>query len=89
MGIRRVVPDIQTDRMDGSRAFYTDILGFRLGMDEGWVTGVVSPDNETAQIQFMTADATAPVTPTSPWRSTMSMMCTGAPSRRATRSSTP
>ncbi len=63
MGIRRVVPDIQTDRMDGSRAFYTDILGFRLGMDEGWVTGVVSPDNETAQIQFMTADATAPVTP--------------------------
>lgn len=63
MQIRRVVPDIQTDRMDESRTFYADVLGFREEMDLGWIVGFVSPDNETAQIQLLTADATAPLTP--------------------------
>lgn len=63
MGIRRIVPDIQTDRMDESRAFYTGVLGMRQAMDLGWIVGFVSPTNDTAQLQVLTEDATAPVTP--------------------------
>lgn len=63
MRIRRAVPNVQTERLDESRAFYTDVLGFRTDMDLGWIVGFVSPDVETTQIQLITADATAPVTP--------------------------
>ena len=63
MRIRRVVPDIQTDRMDESRRFYADVIGMEVGMDLGWIVGLLSPDNETAQLQLITADATAPLTP--------------------------
>ncbi len=63
MKVRRVVPDIQTDRMAESVRFYTEVVGLEVGMDLGWVVGLGSPDNETAQLQLLTRDATAPVTP--------------------------
>jgi catechol 2,3-dioxygenase-like lactoylglutathione lyase family enzyme len=63
MRIRRVVPDIQTHRMAESRAFYTGVLGLEETMDMGWIVGFASPSNETAQLQLLTADATASVTP--------------------------
>lgn len=63
MRIRRAVPDIQSDRLDASRDFYVGVLGFELGMDLGWIIGFVSPDNPTAQIQVISRDATAAVTP--------------------------
>ncbi len=63
MKIRRSVPDIHTRDLDASRSFYTGVLGFELGMDLGWIVGLCSPDNPTAQIQLITADATATVVP--------------------------
>ncbi len=63
MQIRRVVPDIRTDRMAESRAFYGDVIGLVESMDLGWIVGFVSSSNETAQVQLLTHDATAPVTP--------------------------
>jgi catechol 2,3-dioxygenase-like lactoylglutathione lyase family enzyme len=53
MSIRRVVPDIGTERMDESRAFYIDFLGFQLAMDMGWIVTLVSPTNPTAQISLL------------------------------------
>jgi hypothetical protein len=46
MTIRRVVPNITSDRFDASREFYADSLGFDVGMDRGWVItslGIVYP----------------------------------------------
>lgn len=63
MSIRRVVPDITTQRLDESREFYVGLLGFEVAMDMGWVMTLVSPVNPTAQIILMTRDATAPVQP--------------------------
>ena len=61
MGIKRVVPDITSERMDESRKFYTECLGFRVAMDMGWIVTLVSPDNPTAQINLLApADAAAP-----------------------------
>jgi catechol 2,3-dioxygenase-like lactoylglutathione lyase family enzyme len=61
--IRRVVPDITSDRLDESRAFYVGILGFEVAMDLGWVMTLASPTNPAAQITLMRQDATAPMQP--------------------------
>ena len=52
MGVRRVVPDLTTERLDETRAFYQDVFGFEVGMDLGWIVTLVSPDNPTAQLSL-------------------------------------
>ena len=53
MSIKRVVPDIVSDRIDESRKFYTEFLGFDVTMDMGWVLTFASPSNRTAQITLV------------------------------------
>lgn len=53
MSIRRVVPDISSEKMDESRTFYTDFLGFKVAMDMGWIVTLVSPENPTAQVTLL------------------------------------
>jgi catechol 2,3-dioxygenase-like lactoylglutathione lyase family enzyme len=53
MSIRRVVPNIKSKRLDDSRAFYVDLLGFKVGMDMGFIVTLVSPSNPTAQISLL------------------------------------
>ena len=60
MGIRRVVPDLTTDDLAGSREFYTGLFGFEVGMDLGWVVNLVSPTNPTAQIILFRSDESGP-----------------------------
>ncbi|MCB9838562.1 MAG: VOC family protein [Phycisphaeraceae bacterium] len=59
MNIRRVVPDITTDRIEATRDFYTDLFGFNIAMDMGWYVCLASPSNPTAQIQLIRGDAAA------------------------------
>ncbi len=61
--VRRIVPDIKTDRLDESRRFYTEVVGLVETMDLGWIVGFSSESNETAQVQLLTRDATAPLLP--------------------------
>jgi catechol 2,3-dioxygenase-like lactoylglutathione lyase family enzyme len=61
VSIRRVVPDIRSDRFAESRDFYAGLLGFEVAMDTDWIVTFASPTNETAQISVMKRDATAPV----------------------------
>jgi catechol 2,3-dioxygenase-like lactoylglutathione lyase family enzyme len=56
MSIRRVVPDITSDRLIESRAFYTGFLGFDIAMDMGWIVTFVSPTNPTAQVNVFQAN---------------------------------
>jgi catechol 2,3-dioxygenase-like lactoylglutathione lyase family enzyme len=53
MSIKRVVPDIMSQRMDESRKFYAEFLGFDVAMGMGWVLTFASPQNPTAQITVM------------------------------------
>src|SRR5438552_3717486 len=55
MSIQRVVPDISSVKMDESRKFYTEFLGFDIGMDMGWIMTFVSPQNPTAQLTVLKA----------------------------------
>lgn len=63
MSIRRVVPDINSDRLDESRAFYVGVLGFQVAMDLGWVVTFASPANPTAQITLMRSDGSPRLVP--------------------------
>ncbi len=62
MSVRRVVPDIHSQDMEGSREFY-GLLGFEEVMNLGWVMTMASPENPTAQVILMTEDRGAPETP--------------------------
>ena len=61
MSIRRVVPNIASDKPDACRDFYAGLLGFQVAMDLGWILTFVSPTNPTAQLSVVREDATAPV----------------------------
>jgi catechol 2,3-dioxygenase-like lactoylglutathione lyase family enzyme len=63
MTIRRVVPDISSERIDESRDFYVGLLGFTVAMDMGWVVTFASPSNPTAQITLMRGDASSRTVP--------------------------
>jgi len=63
MNIRRVVPDIKSKQMDESRAFYADFLGFKVGMDMGFITTFASPSNPTSQINVMQDDGSSTLLP--------------------------
>jgi len=63
MSIRRVVPDIRSERIDESRKFYVGLLGFTVAMDLGFVVTFASPTNPTAQITIMRDDKSARVLP--------------------------
>ena len=52
MSVRRVVPNIGCFDIAASRKFYTDLFGFRVAMDMGWIVTLVSPSNPTAQISL-------------------------------------
>ena len=60
MTIRRVVPNISTDRLDESRKFYAEFLGFEVAMDMGWIVTLVSPSNPTAQVGLLRVDTPVP-----------------------------
>ncbi|MGQ4331053.1 VOC family protein [Streptomyces hayashii] len=62
MSVRRVVPVFRSDEVRESREFY-GLLGFEEVMNHGWIMTLAPPSAPAAQISFMTADRTAPVTP--------------------------
>jgi hypothetical protein len=41
--IRRIAPEIESQHLDDSRAFYLDFPGLKVGMDLGWIVTFVSP----------------------------------------------
>jgi catechol 2,3-dioxygenase-like lactoylglutathione lyase family enzyme len=63
MSIRRVVPNIASDKLDACRDFYAGLLGFQVAMDMGWIMTFMAPSNPTAQLSVLREDASAPVVP--------------------------
>ena len=63
MSIRRVVPDIATERLEESRSFYTEFLGFDIAMETDAIVTFVSAENPTAQISLTTPGANGPLDP--------------------------
>jgi catechol 2,3-dioxygenase-like lactoylglutathione lyase family enzyme len=54
--IRRVVPNIRSDRPAETRDFLVDLLGFQVVMDIGWVATLAPPDDPSHQINIIGSD---------------------------------
>jgi predicted enzyme related to lactoylglutathione lyase len=63
MRVRRIVPDFQTQDPAGAKTFYSEVLGLEIAMDLGWIVTFAAPDNPSAQLSMMGADASASVQP--------------------------
>jgi catechol 2,3-dioxygenase-like lactoylglutathione lyase family enzyme len=63
MAVKRIVPDLQAAEPGAGRAFYEQVLGLELVMDQGWIVTYAAPGNPAAQLSVMAGDATAPVAP--------------------------
>lgn len=55
-GPTRAVPNLYLTDIDQARPFYTDVLGFDIGMEAGFMTTFVAGTNRSAQISIFTAD---------------------------------
>ncbi|HSJ57979.1 MAG TPA: VOC family protein, partial [Anaerolineae bacterium] len=63
LAVKRIVPDLAADDVQGSIDFYTALFDLELGMDLGWVATVGAPGSHPVQLTLMSEDATAPVNP--------------------------
>jgi catechol 2,3-dioxygenase-like lactoylglutathione lyase family enzyme len=63
MGVRRIVADLHAEDPAAGHAFYRDVLGLEVAMDQGWVVTYAAPGNPVAQLTVIGADASAPVAP--------------------------
>jgi uncharacterized glyoxalase superfamily protein PhnB len=54
--IVRAVPNIRSDRSAETRDFFTELLGFEVAMDLGWVVTVASPTNPSVQVTIVGRD---------------------------------
>jgi catechol 2,3-dioxygenase-like lactoylglutathione lyase family enzyme len=59
--IARAVPNIRSDDPAEARDFFTELLGFEVVMDLGWVVTLASPANHSAQVNIIgNGDPAAP-----------------------------
>jgi catechol 2,3-dioxygenase-like lactoylglutathione lyase family enzyme len=54
--INRTVPNIRSDCAAETRDFFTELLGFEVAMDLGWVVTVASPTSPSAQVTIVSND---------------------------------
>ncbi|MDX6748342.1 VOC family protein [Geminicoccaceae bacterium 1502E] len=52
MGVRRIVANIATDRIDEARAFYGELLGLQPVMDHGWIMTLAGDGVARPQVSF-------------------------------------
>ena len=63
MRIRRINPNIRSERLDASREFYCDVIGLTGGEGLDWIRLFSSPDDPKLQLSVMKLDVTAGVHP--------------------------
>lgn len=58
-----MVPDLKSDSLEKTKAFYIEVLGLRVVMDLGWIVTLADPERPSIQLSLMSHDATASVVP--------------------------
>ena len=52
MNVKRIVPNIKTANPEKAEAFYKDIFGLELVMDQGWIRRYSANFAEAVQVSF-------------------------------------
>ncbi len=63
MALSRVVPNLHAATPIEAAAFYRDVLGMEVVMDQGWIVTVADPARPGLQLSFISEDASGPVVP--------------------------
>ena len=63
MAVKRIVPNIAVDQTDEAIAFYTDVLGLEVGMDQGWIVTLVGTGEARPQLSFATEGGSGTTVP--------------------------
>lgn len=50
MGVRRIVANVATENVQDAKAFYADLLGLRVVMDQGWIMTFAADSQAAPQI---------------------------------------
>jgi hypothetical protein len=53
VAVRRIKPNILSDRFDESRAFYNDVLGLEGGQGLDWILFFAAPGEPNLQLSVM------------------------------------
>ncbi len=57
--MRRIVPNLPAVGPTDTAAFYTEVLGLQVVMDQGWIVTVADPRHSGSQLSLVSGDATA------------------------------
>jgi catechol 2,3-dioxygenase-like lactoylglutathione lyase family enzyme len=63
MRVKRIVANIETQRIEAARSFYQDVLGLELLMDHGWIATYGSGERMGVQISFAAQGGSQTPTP--------------------------
>jgi catechol 2,3-dioxygenase-like lactoylglutathione lyase family enzyme len=63
MAVKRIVANIAAENVERARAFYVDILGLRLVMDQGWIVTFAADTSAAPQISVATEGGSATPVP--------------------------
>jgi len=63
MSIKRIKPNIRSERFEESRDFYQDVIGLVCGEGLDWILFFSSPNDPKLQLSVMRLDVTAGVHP--------------------------
>jgi catechol 2,3-dioxygenase-like lactoylglutathione lyase family enzyme len=61
--VKRIVANIQSARPEDAKAFYGDILGLSLAMDQGWILTFASEATAMAQVSIASEGGSGTPTP--------------------------
>lgn len=56
MDIKRIIPNISSNKMEESKEFYLNSLDLNIVMDMYWVVTFASPSNPTSQLKIVKSD---------------------------------
>ncbi|WP_391572088.1 VOC family protein [Cohnella sp.] len=63
MKVKRIVANINTQRIEAARSFYEEALGLEMLMDHGWIATYGSEENMAVQISFASEGGSQTETP--------------------------
>ncbi|WP_010497320.1 VOC family protein [Paenibacillus elgii] len=63
MKVRRIVANIDTQKIEAAKSFYHDVLGLDLLMDHGWIATYGSNEEMSIQISFASEGGSGTPTP--------------------------
>lgn len=63
MSVKRIVTNITTEHVDQAKAFYSEILGLKVVMDQGWIQTFASEENAAPQLSIANGGGSGTPTP--------------------------